>query len=177
MGIVQKVAGAAREYAVNTTTRTAATTRVVPRQLRARVLRATGMEVGRSAVEESVWFGSTNITIGDDSYIGPGCFIDSFEKVTIGHRVSLAPQVSVFTSTHEVGGPEQRAGRLHGRPVTIEDGAWVGARSTILPGVTVGHGCVIAAGAVVTADTEPDCLYAGVPARLVRRLDGPQDAA
>jgi maltose O-acetyltransferase len=46
----------------------------------------------------------------------------------------------------------------------------LGARVTVLPGVTVGSGCVIGASSLVTADTEPDCLYAGTPARLVRRL-------
>lgn len=54
---------------------------------------------------------------------------------------------------------------------TVGDGCWIGANATILPGVTVAPGCVIAAGAVVTKDTEPDGLYAGVPARRVRDLD------
>ncbi len=172
VSILDKISTAAREYAVNTTTRSATGGRLVPRQLRASVMRATGMEVGQASVEESVWFGSSNVSIGDGTYIGPGCFLDSFERITIGNRVSLAPQVSLITSTHEIGPHEQRAGQLHGKPITIEDGAWLGARCTVLPGVTIAKGCVIAAGAVVTKDTEPDCIYAGVPATLLRRLDG-----
>lgn len=170
MGIVSKLAAVGREYLVNTSTRSVTATRAVPRPLRAHVMRAAGMQVGRASIEEGVWFGSNKVTIGDETYIGPGCFFDSFEQITIGDRVSLAPQVSLITSTHEIGGHEQRAGALGGKPIVIEDGAWLGARCTVLPGVTIAAGSVIAAGAVVTKSTEPDKLYAGVPAREVRSL-------
>jgi maltose O-acetyltransferase len=56
------------------------------------------------------------------------------------------------------------------RPVSIEDGAWIAARVTILPGVTIGRGTVVAAGAVVTRDVPPNTLAAGVPARVKREL-------
>ncbi|MFP7761491.1 acyltransferase [Marisediminicola sp. LYQ85] len=56
-------------------------------------------------------------------------------------------------------------------PVTIGDGAWVGARAIILPGVTIGSGCVIAAGSIVRADCAPNTMWAGIPAALKRRLD------
>jgi len=54
--------------------------------------------------------------------------------------------------------------------VSVEDGAWIAARVTVLPGVTIGRGSVVAAGAVVTRDVPPNCLVAGVPARVLREL-------
>ena len=92
--------------------------------------------------------------------IGAGCF--------------LAMHVVVGTWTHEIGPEAQRAGPTSVRPVTIADGCWIGARATILPGVTVGRGCIVAAGAVVSGDCEPNGLYAGVPAVRKRDLVPPQ---
>jgi maltose O-acetyltransferase len=57
------------------------------------------------------------------------------------------------------------------KSVFIGNGVWVGVNATILPGITIGDGCVIAAGAVVTSDCEPNCLYGGVPAKIIKRLD------
>ena len=76
-----------------------------------------------------------------------------------------------------MGDPECRAGAHLARPIRIESGAWIGARSTILPGVTVGHGAVVAAGAVVTRDVEPNTLVAGVPARVLRSLEPSSERA
>jgi maltose O-acetyltransferase len=75
-----------------------------------------------------------------------------------------------LTSTHDIGGPEKRAGTWRTAPITVGRGCWLGANVTVLPGVRIGDGCVIAAGTVVTKDCEPDTLYAGVPAQAKRRL-------
>jgi maltose O-acetyltransferase len=90
--------------------------------------------------------------------------------VSIGSNVFLAHDVALLTNTHEMGPSAQRAARTIGEPIVIEDGCWLGARVTVLPGVTIGRGCVIAAGALVTADCEADGLYLGIPARRVRTL-------
>jgi maltose O-acetyltransferase len=79
--------------------------------------------------------------------------------------------VMILTSEHALGPHERRGGEVVGTPVRVGDGCWIGARAVLLPGATVGDGCVIAAGADVRGDCEPDTLYAGVPARPVRRLD------
>jgi len=81
-------------------------------------------------------------------------------------------EVLLCTSTHEIGSESQRAGTTIQLPIIIEDGCWVGARANILPGVKIGKGCIIAAGSVVTKDCEPNGLYAGVPAKRIRDLDG-----
>jgi len=70
----------------------------------------------------------------------------------------------------KAGAPERRAGAVGGKPVAVGNGCWIGARVMVMPGVSVGDGCVVAAGAIVTKDCEPHGLYAGVPAQRVRDL-------
>ena len=90
--------------------------------------------------------------------------------VTIGRNVALANRVSLLTSGHEMDDPRARAGRRVLAPVVVEDGAWLGANVTVLPGVTIGAGAVVAAGSLVRADVPPHTLWAGVPARFIREL-------
>jgi maltose O-acetyltransferase len=79
--------------------------------------------------------------------------------------------VMLLTVDHELGESGQRCGRRVYRAICIEDGAWIGSRAVILPGVRIGKGSVVAAGAVVTRNVPPHALVAGVPARLVRDLE------
>ena len=114
------------------------------------------------------------VAIGDNFWINYGC---SFHVgwsdnacIRIGNNVQIGMN-SVFTCvTHELGGVNQRAGKHKYQDITIEDGVWIGASCTILPNVTIAKGCVIAAGSVVTQSTEPNGLYAGVPARRIKEL-------
>jgi acetyltransferase-like isoleucine patch superfamily enzyme len=76
----------------------------------------------------------------------------------------------MLTGTHDFHDPQNRVGKMEGRPITICDGVWLGARSTILPGVTVGGGAVVGAGAVVTKDVPANTVVAGVPAKVIRCL-------
>jgi maltose O-acetyltransferase len=140
------------------------------RSARARLLSAAGFEVGTAIVEAGCHFFSANIGLGDWCVINSHCYIDNRDRVELGARSGLAHGVMIFTSTHEMGDAEKRYGAYRTEPVSIGAGTWVGARATILPGVTVAPGCIIAAGAVVTRDTEPNGLYAGVPAKRKRDL-------
>ncbi len=148
---------------------------LVPTRARWLALRAVGMPVERCSVASRVWFGSSRVRVGRGTYIGHHCLFDTWAPITIGERCAIAMQVSFVTSSHELGGPERRAGPMTVRPVTVGDGVWIGARATVLPGVTIGEGAVVAAGAVVTDDCAPHTLYAGVPARAVRRLGSVAD--
>ena len=143
---------------------------LVPTRARWIALRAVGMPVDRCGIASRVWFGSTRVRVGRGTYIGHHCLFDTWAPVVIGERCAIAMQVSFVTSSHELGGPQRRAGAMTAQPVTVGDGVWIGARATVLPGVTIGDGAVVAAGAVVTEDCEPHTLYAGVPARPVRSL-------
>ena len=96
---------------------------------------------------------------------------NSSGTITIGDHVAIGHEVLITVGSHEFGPSECRAGSDTHRPVTIGDGAWIGARAVILPGVTIGRGAVIAAGAVVNKDVPADELWAGVPARFIRKLE------
>lgn len=145
-------------------------------RLRPRLLRAAGVRIGRgTTIWGSVVLGGANdptrnLLIGEECNLNGGCTFDLAAPVSLGHNVSFGHEVLVVTGSHRIGPPGRRAGELTAAPVTIGDGAWVGARATLLPGVTIGRGAVVAAGAVVTADVAPDTLVAGVPARPVRCL-------
>jgi acetyltransferase-like isoleucine patch superfamily enzyme len=145
---------------------------LVPKPLRWRLLRAVGFDVARSSISPGCFFGSTRVSIGRETFVNYRCFFDALDRVTIGERCDIAMEVIFTTSSHEVGGAERRGGASVKAPITIGDGVWIGARATILPGVTVGDGSIVAAGAVVTRDCAPNGLYAGVPARRIRELDG-----
>jgi acetyltransferase-like isoleucine patch superfamily enzyme len=96
--------------------------------------------------------------------------------VTIGSRVLIAPNVTIVTERHGVEVQSRRDGIVYAQPVTIGDDCWIGVNATILPGVTIGKGSVIGAGAVVTRDIPPFSLAWGVPARVQKKVDDP-DAA
>jgi acetyltransferase-like isoleucine patch superfamily enzyme len=145
--------------------------RSAPR-IRGLILRMGGLAIGHGAhIHGSVRiFGPSAITIGNDTQISGFCRIDATAPVTIGDRVDVAPDVTILTATHVIGDHGRRASKPLNQPVTIMDGAWIGARVTILPGVTVGAGSIVAAGAVVTKDVPPDTLVAGIPAKVVKDL-------
>lgn len=147
---------------------------------RTEILRAGGLDIGPG----SVVMGSIRLTgAGDRGELlsfGSGCMItgrlhiDLGASVRIGDRVYIGHDVTMLTVDHRIGPKDQRCGGHELLPIVIGDGAWIGSRVLILPGVTVGAGAVVAAGAVVTRDVLPDTLVAGVPAELVRELE--QDA-
>jgi acetyltransferase-like isoleucine patch superfamily enzyme len=152
-------------------------------RVRAMLLRAGGVSIG----EGTVFGGSIriegsprpaqNLRIGDRCWINGGCVFDTSAQITIGDRVALAQDVMVLTGTHEIGGPASRAGMVVNQPVRVGNGSWLGARAVILPGVVVGEGAIVAAGAVVTHDVEANTVVAGTPARVVRTLEQDRDMA
>ena len=108
------------------------------------------------------------ITIGSDVFINRDCYVRP--HTTIGDRVNIGPFVRLITDTHEMGTHDRRAGAVRHDPITVGDGSWIGASSTVLAGVRIGSGAVVAAGSGVTEDVPDDVLVAGVPARIVKRL-------
>lgn len=93
--------------------------------------------------------------------------------VQIGDRVLIGPGVCICTGTHAIDAKsrQENEGTSFALPITIESDCWIGARATILPGVRIGKGTTIAAGAIVTRDIEPGCVAGGVPATVIRRLE------
>jgi len=104
------------------------------------------------------------LTIGDNSVINEKCRIDPRGSVRIGNNVNIASQVCILTADHDPRSSDLAA-RL--KPVVIMDNCFIATRAMILPGVTVGKGAWVAAGAVVTRDVPPFTIVGGVPARKI----------
>lgn len=114
-----------------------------------------------------------NISVGKGFYANFGTTILDINPVTIGDRVLMGPNVHIYAVNHPLA-PEERAAETgcpeYGKPVVIQDDCWIGGNVTILPGVTVGRGSTVAAGAVVTKDVPERSLAAGNPAKVIRKL-------
>lgn len=143
---------------------------LLPSRGRWMVLRAAGFDIEKSRVKSGVFFGGPNITIGRGAFINYECFFDTYGHITIGPHTFIGMRVNFVSSSHEVGPSTKRAGDNKAAPIVVGPGCWIGAAATVLQGVTIGEGTIIAAGSVVTKDCEPNSLYAGVPARKVRDL-------
>jgi maltose O-acetyltransferase len=145
-------------------------------RIRAGIYRLFGITVGPATLIFGPigfgWYGEPfrNLTIGSRCYINRKVFIDATAPVTIGDNVTLGHDVMMITSNHDSSLPEYRAGAVRPGPITIGFGAWIAARVTILPGVTIGDGSVVAAGSVVTKNVPAHTLVAGVPAVPRRAL-------
>lgn len=108
--------------------------------------------------------------IGDETWIGQQCFLHAAGGITIGARVGVGPAVRILTSRHAEAGREIPVlfAPIETAEVVVEDDADIGMGAILLPGVTVGRGAIVGAGAVVTGDVAPYAVVAGVPARLLR---------
>lgn len=102
-----------------------------------------------------------NIAIGMDTIVGENCVLDGRDKLKIGDHVDIATDVMIYNAQHDVESPDFAPER---KPVVIEDYVFIGPRSVILPGVRIGKGAVVAAGAVVTKNVEDYKIVGGVPA-------------
>lgn len=112
------------------------------------------------------------IIIGDNVSIHPMCYIDGEGGIDIGSNVSIAHNTSIMSFNHtwdRQDVPIKYNNKEYGK-VEIGDDVWIGCGVRIMAGVTIGQRCVIAAGAVVTKDCEPNSLYGGVPARKIKSI-------
>ena len=135
-----------------------------------------GIKCAHSAMlSYGIDFETSNVEIGDRSLINKGCKFyvgkDNDAHIVIGNGVYIAADTILNAIGHEIGDSSQRPGKQFSKSIIVGDGTWIGCGSIILGGVSIGPGCVIAAGSVVTKDCEENCLYAGVPAKIKRRLD------
>jgi acetyltransferase-like isoleucine patch superfamily enzyme len=109
--------------------------------------------------------------IGDNTWIGQGCFFHSAGGLRIGQNVGIGPHVKIITSRHADEGIDVPIlfSSIEMAQVVIEDDCDLGTGSIVLPGVTIGRGSQVGAGAVITKDVEPYSIVAGVPARLLKK--------
>ena len=110
-----------------------------------------------------------NLVIGDNVFFNSGCKMQDQGGITIGDGTLLGHNVVLATLNHDFD-PNKRA-NLHPQPIHIGKNVWVGANATILPGVSIGDGAIVAAGAVVTRDVPANTVVGGVPARKLKDLE------
>ncbi len=130
------------------------------------------------------FFRATGVSIGEDVVVNANLLIsDSYaDLVTIGDRASISPNVTIIAEAAPNNSllaehPYVREHLIKTDAVRIEADAWIGTSVVLLPGVVVGRGAVVGAGAVVSKSVEPYTVVAGVPARIIRRLDPPGNPA
>jgi len=128
--------------------------------------RALGLRIDRDAVLYQ-WRDLREpggIEIGRGTVIGHWATLDGRRGLRIGEDVNLSSEVALWTLQHD---PDDRAFGVRGGPIVIEDHAWVSFRATVLPGVRIGRGAVVAAGSVVTKDVEEFTVVGGIPAKPI----------
>lgn len=135
--------------------------------VKAMILRWFGAKVGRGTVIKPrvnikyPW----RLQLGDNVWIGEGAWIDNLGDVVIGDNSCLSQGCLLLTGNHDYKDPRFT---LLVSGITIEQGVWVGARSTVCPGVRMGRNSVLTVGGVLQSNTEPNGIYAGIPAARVR---------
>ena len=149
------------------------------RYLRPPILRLFGFNLGRgcSLRPYITMQGSRhNFSIGENSGLNVHCFLESYCPIQIGNHCNVGPNVSFINAAHQlVSDFKGTRPTIPTNPIVVEDFVWICAGVTLLPGVRVGRGSVVAAGSVVTKDVPPHTLVAGVPAKIIRTLDSSQD--
>ena len=141
-------------------------------QLRALFSRLTGEEADESFSLFPPFYTDfgKNIHIGKNVFINSGCCFQDQGGIFLGDGCLIGHQVVIATLNHDLD-PKKRGG-MYPAPVVLGKNVWVGAHATILAGVTIGDDSVIAAGAVVTKNVPAGVVAGGVPARVIRQLDG-----
>lgn len=136
-----------------------------------------GIKIG----ERSLIFGSLELcgsgkcweklSIGTDCQINSPLYLDLEDSITIGDHVGIGHHVVLITTDHEIHQSHHRCGPGKSAPIVVENGAWIGAGSTILPGVTIGASSVVSAGSVVFSNVAPNKVVGGSPARPIKSLE------
>lgn len=142
---------------------------IVSLKIRYFFLKRIAKSVGKNVnIEQYVVFGE-EFEIGDNSTVGFRS--DIYGPVKIGKDVMIGPEVAIYTHNHkhdEIDIPMIKQGYTENKPVYIEDNVWIGRRVLIMPGVCIGTGSIVAAGAVVTKNVEPYSIVGGNPAKIIK---------
>lgn len=135
-------------------------------ELRIVFLKMLGANLGKHTIIDMGFYilSPGTLRIGDFCHLNRNCFLDARGGLLIGNNVSISHNVSICTGGHDFNTPTFD---YNASPIVIEDNVWIGLGATILKGVTIREGSVIAAGAIVTKSTDPYGVYAGVPAKKI----------
>ncbi len=114
-------------------------------------------------------------TLGRGTFVNHGCYFMDGGGITIGENVFVGPFCGFYTAAHPLDYDRRNAGLEWALGITVGDNCWFGANVSVMPGVTIGPGCVIAAGSVVTRDLPANTLAAGVPAVVKKTIEQARD--
>ncbi len=160
--------GIAKHLPTNETKLFGKLSRAIRETVTRRIFRYSGLTFN---INRGAYFGTgINVSIGNNSSIGRNCQLAN--DVTIGDDVMMAPEVAIFSVGHETSDTsiEMRLqGNMAPNPVTIGNDVWIGQRAMIMPGVNIGNGVIIAAGAIVTKDVPDFSVVGGNPAKIIKQ--------
>jgi len=111
------------------------------------------------------------VSFGKNVFVNCYCYFMDGAKITVGNNVFIGPYCGFYTATHPVDYANRNKGLEKALPITIGDNCWFGANVSVMPGVKIGNGCVIAAGSVVTKDLPDNVMAAGVPAKIIKTIE------
>lgn len=114
----------------------------------------------------------SGIRMGEDVFINYNCTVLDGAYVTFGDHVKVGPNCQFYTPDHPHDYMARRGTRETAHPIVIGRDTWLGGGCIVLPGVSIGARCIVGAGSVVTRDVPDDCVVAGNPARVLRKMDG-----
>ena len=139
------------------------------------IYKLSGINIGTGSTIH-MWcnfFNPRGVKIGIGTIVGDHAFLDGRDQIEIGDNVDIASYVAIYNSQHDINSPDFSA--VYGK-VKIGDYAFIGPRVIVLPGVNIGKGAVVAAGAVVTKDVSPFAIVAGIPALQIgkRKITNPR---
>lgn len=141
-----------------------------PEEVRTLMMKLTGREIDESFGLFPPFYTDCgkNIRIGKDVFINSGCRFQDQGGIVIGDGALIGHNVVLATINHDLE-PQKRRDNIFA-PITIGKSVWIGANATVLPGVRIGDGAVVAAGAVVTKDVPENVVVGGVPARVLKEI-------
>lgn len=113
----------------------------------------------------------TYTRLGKGTFVNHGCYFMDGGTIHIGENVFIGPFCGFYTASHPINYADRNKGLELALPIIVGDNCWFGANVSVMPGVTIGAGCVIAAGSVVTKDVPENCLVAGIPATIKKRIN------
>lgn len=138
--------------------------------LKRKLLNKIGFEIGEGTKVVGPIFCSGKLIVGKNCWVGKNLFVNGNGSVTIGDNCDIAPEVAFQTGGHLIGDSERRAGEGVTSHITVGNGTWIGARSTMVNSINVGNSCVVAACACVVKDVPDNSLVGGVPAKIIKEL-------
>lgn len=113
---------------------------------------------------------AVELSIGEDVWVGQDFSIYGSGTCVIGNRCDIGPNVSILSGSHEIGGPERRAGKGFHYHITIGSGCWLGGKSVLYGNITIGDSSIVAAGAVVNRNVDKNVIVGGVPAKVIKQI-------